>query len=225
MIEQTNISHVIADISYKDSMESLYQLKILVGDNYEDEISKQRKSFKDVDLSLSSNVFYVRSIDELRRLMKITPRYDFIIRSYLVYSFCKKSPKNAYISSFGGSKVNPSQVKNFLVNSILNTDDNGLLSHLIELISGYKNEYDVHTDTFILSDSIHIHSRKQRVDDEVIIKSAFLKASSTNLSTKDVITTMRDKNKIPEGMVLRDEFMALEPSQIISLAYRLIEAE
>jgi len=223
MIEPTNISHIVADVSYKDSMDSLYQLKILVGDNYEDEISKQGKNFKDVDLSLSSNVFYVRSIDELRRLMKITPRFDFIIRSYLVYSFCKSSPKNAYISSFGGSKISPSQVKNFLVNSILNTDDNGLLQYLIEMFSGYQNEYDVHTDTFILSDCVHLHTRKQRIDDEVIIQSVFLKASSTSLSTKEVITTMRDKNKIPEGMVLRDEFIALEPSQIISLACRLIE--
>lgn len=224
-MEPTNISHVIADISYKDSIDGSYQIKVLVGDNYEDEISKQGESFKDVDLSLSSNVFYVRSIDELRSLMKITPMYDFIVRSYIVYSFHKSSPKDVYISSFGGSKISTPQVKNFLVNTILNTDDNGLLSNLIQMISGYHNDYDVHTDAFMLSDCIHIHSRRQRIDDDVIIKSVFLKGSSTSLSTQEVIAMMRDQNKIPEGMVLRDEFIALEPTQIISLACLLIDTK
>ena len=218
-----NISHVIADISYKDSLDSLYQLKILVGDKYEDKISQQAKKFKDVDLSSTSDVFYVRSIDELRSLMQATPKYDFVIRSYLVYSLNKNSSKEVYISSFGGNKITSSHVKMFLAQSILHTNDNGLLSHLIEMISGYHNSYDVQTDAFMLSDCIPTHYRKQRIDDDIIIKSVFLTGKSTNLSNKDVITMMRDKNKIPDGMVLKDEFIALEPKQIISLAYLLID--
>jgi hypothetical protein len=221
-MKPSNISHVIADISYKDSMESLYELKVLVGDKYEDEISKQGKNLKDLDLSLSCNVFYVRSIDELRSLMKITPMYDFIIRSYLVYSFYESPSKDVYISSFGGSKISQSDVKNFLLNTILNTSDKGLLSHLIEVISGYKNDYDVITDAFILSDCVHIHCRKRRIEDDKIIKSVFLEVGESSLPNKDVIAIMRDQNKIPEGMVVREEFIALEPSQIVSFAFQLI---
>jgi len=33
---------------------------------------------------------------------------------------------------------------------------------------------------------------------------------------------MRDNNSIPEGMVLKDEFIALEPFEIITLSYMLI---
>lgn len=221
-MKPSNISHVIADISYKDSLDSLYQLKIFVGDEYEDKIFEQARVFKDADLSSSSNKFYVRSIDELRSLMKATPIYNFIIRSYLVYSFYKSTSKDVYISSFGGNKITSIHVKMFLVQSIFNTKDKGLLSHLIEIISGHHNSYDVQTDAFMLSDCIHTHCRKQRIDDDVLIKSVFLTGKNTNLSNKDVITMMRDNNKIPEGMVLRDEFIALEPSQIISLAYLLI---
>ncbi len=37
------ISHVVADISYKDSLDSLYQLKVFVGKEYEDKIPEQSK--------------------------------------------------------------------------------------------------------------------------------------------------------------------------------------
>ena len=222
-MKKPRISHVIADISYKDSLDSLYQLKVFVGNKYEDKISQQPKKFKNVDLSSIDDVFYVRSIDELRELMRATPSYDFVIRSYLVYSFYKKSSEEVYISSFGGNKINTSNVKNFLVHSILNTKDSGLLSHLIEMISGFQNNYDVQANTFMLSDFVHTYCRKQRIDDDVIIESVFLSSKNTDLSNKDVITLMRDHNKIPDGMFLREEFIALEPSQIVTLASLLID--
>ena len=221
-MKPSNISHVIADISYRDNMESLFKLKVLVGDKYEDEISKQGKSLKHEDLSLSSNVFYVRSIDELRSLMKINPRYGFIIRSYLVYSFHTNPSKDAYISSFGGSKVSPPQVMNFLINTILRTNDKELLSNLIKEASGYENNYDVKTNNYMLSDDIHTHTRKGRIKDDQIIKSVFLKGRESSLPNQDVIAIMRDQNKIPAGMVVREEFIALQPSQLVSLVYQLI---
>ncbi len=217
-----NISHVIAAISYRDSLDNLSKLRIYVGDEYEDKISQQPQTFKNVDISSSGNIFYVRSIEELRTFMKVTPLYNFIIRSYIVYSFSKKSSERVYISSFGGNKINTSQVKNFLVNSIINTEDEGLLSHLIEIISGYHNNYDVKTDNFILSDGTQTYYRKERVDDDVIIDSVFLRGQHSRLSNQEVITMMRDHNKTPKGMILRDEFAALEPSTIISVAYMLI---
>jgi len=97
-----------------------------------------------------------------------------------------------------------------------------LLSHLIEIISGYQNNYDVSTDNFILSDGIQTYHRKERIDDDVIIDSVFLRGQNSRLSNKDVITMMRDHNKTPKGMILKDEFAALEPSTIISVAYMLI---
>ena len=225
IMKKLRISHVIADISYKDSLDSLYQLKVFVGKEYEDKISEQSQKFKNIDLSAIDDVFYVRSIDELRGLMRATPLYNFVVRSYLVYSFYKKASKEVYISSFGGNKINTSSVKNYLVHSILHTKDSGLLSHLIELISGFQNNYDVQSNTFMLSDFVHNYCRKQRVDDDVIIESVFLTSKNTNLSNKDVITIMRDQNKIPEGMVLREEFIALEPSQIVTLASLLIDKQ
>ena len=222
-MKKSKISHVIADISHKDSLDSLYQLKVFVGNKYKDKISQQAKNYKDVDLSAPDNVFYVRDIDELREMMRATPTYDFVIRSYLVYSFYKDSVKDVYISSFGGNKITAPHVKNFLVHSILNTDDEGLLSHLIEMISGFQNNYDVQTNTFMLADYIHNYCRKERLDDDVIIKSVFLPEKNNDLSNKEVITLMRDKNKIPHGMFLREEFIALEPNQIITLACLLID--
>ena len=76
---------------------------------------------------------------------------------------------------------------------------------------------------FILSDCTHTHCRKERIDDDVLMKSVILTGKHTELSNKDVITFMRDNNKIPEGMIVREEFIALEPSQIVSLAYLLID--
>ncbi len=217
------ISHVIADISYKDSLDSLYQLKIFIGNKYEKQISQQAQKFKKLDLSSADNVFYARSIDEIREMMRATPTYNFVIRSYLVFSFYKDSSKNVYISSFGGNKITAPHVKNFLVHSILNTDDDGLLSHLIETFSGFQNNYDVQTNAFMLSDFVHNYCRKKRIDDDVIIKAVFLPEKNNDLSNKEVITFMRDQNKIPEGMFLREEFFALEPNQIITLAYLLID--
>ncbi len=98
-----------------------------------------------------------------------------------------------------------------------------MLSHLIEMISGFQNDYDVQKNAFILSDHVHNYCRKQRIDDNVIIESVFLNGKNTHLSNKDVITLMRDQNKIPDGMILRDEFVALEPSQIVTLASLLID--
>ena len=223
IMDLLNISHVIAVISYRDSMANLSELKIFVGDEYEDKISLQALTFKNVDLSAPDNIFYVRSIEELRGLMHSTTLYKFIIRSYIVYSFSKKSTKRLYISSFGGNKINSSQVKNFLANSIIDTEDEKLLSHLIETISGYRNNYDVNTDSFILSDGTQTYCRIDRVDDDVIIDSVFLKGQDSRLSNKEIITMMRDHNKTPKGLILRDEFIALEPATIISVAYLLIK--
>ncbi|MEB8433051.1 MULTISPECIES: hypothetical protein [Cocleimonas] len=217
------ISHAIADISYKDSLDSLYQLKVFIGKDYEDKIAEQAKIFKDADLSTIKDDFYVRSIDELRGLMRATPSYNFVVRSYLVYSYYKKSSDEVYVSSFGGNKINTANVKNFLVHHILSTKDSGLLSHLIEMISGYQNNYDVQANTFMLSDFVHTYCRKQRIDDDVIIDSVFVSSENTDMSNKDVIALMRDHNRIPEGMFLREEFIALEPAQIVTLACLLID--
>ncbi|WP_299871423.1 hypothetical protein [uncultured Cocleimonas sp.] len=217
------ISHVIADISYKDSLDSLYQLKIFVGKEHEDKIAKQPKIFKNADLSEIEDDFYVTSIDEVRALMRVTPEYNFVIRSYIVYSYYKKSSDEVYISSFGGNKINTSNVKNYLVHSILSSKDSGLLSHLIEMISGYQNNYDVQANAFMLSDFVHTYCRKQRIDDDVIIDSVFVSNENIDLSNKEIIALMRDHNRIPDGMIVRDEFCALEPSQIITLACLLID--
>ena len=222
VMKPSNISHVIAEISYRDSLETMSKLKIYVGDEYGDKISQQPQTFKNVDLSSTGNIFYIRNIEKIRGLMKATPLYNFIIRSYIVYSFSKKSSERVYISSFGGNKVNTSQVKNYLVNSIIDTKDVGLLSHLIEMISGYRNNYDLSTDNFILSDSTKTYHRKERVDDDVIIDSVFYRGQNSRLSNKDIIKMMRDHNRVPTGMILKDEFTALEPSTIISVAYMLI---
>lgn len=223
IMDPSNISHVIAVISYKDSLDNLSELKIYVGDEYEDKIYQQAQTFKNVDLTMSDNVFYVRNIEEIRGFMRANPLYNFIIRSYIVYSFSKKSTKRLYISSFGGNKINSSQVKNFLANSILDSEDEGFLSHLIEKISGYRNNYDVKTDTFILSDGTQTYCRKERLEDDVIIDSVFLKGQNSRLSNKDIITMMRDHNKTPTDMILKDEFITLEPTTIISVAYLLIK--
>lgn len=217
------ISHVIAEVSKKDSLDSSYQLIILVGNEYEDKISEQAKTFKDADLSSSHTEFYVRSIEELRSLMRPTSLYCFVIRSYLIYSFYKSEPsKEVYISSFGGNKISSSHAKNYLLHSILYAEDDGLLSHLVEMISGYQNFYDVQSEDFMLSDSPHISCRKQRIDDDLLIRSVFTTGKTPHLSNKDIITMMRDENMIPEGMKLKDEFIVLEPSQIVMLASTLI---
>ena len=226
-MKQPIISHAIADISYRDSLDSLYKLKIYIGEEYEAKIAKQPQVFKKVDLSLPDNIFYVRNIDELRNFMTASASYNFVIRSYLVYSFIRASskPKDVYVSGFGGNKINASHVKSYLVHSILNTKDSGLLSHLIDMISGYQNVYDVQSNAFMLSDCIHTHARNKRIDDDVIIDSVFMKGKERELSNQDIIKIMRDKNSIPEGMFVKDEFIALEPTQIISLAYLLIETK
>lgn len=222
-MKQPRISHIIADVSYRDSLDSLYQLKIFVGDQYEDEVFQPLKAYKELDLSAIDAAFYVKSIDELRSLMKTTSDYNFVVRSYQVYSFYKESPMNVYISSFGGNKITVANLKNFLVHHLLYTEDEELLSHLIETIAGFQNEYDVQSDSFMIADYVHAYERKQRLDDDVIIESVFLTKNNTGLSNKEVITLMRDQNEIPEGMVLRDQFIALEPSQIITLACLLID--
>jgi len=226
-MKHPKISHAIADISYKDSLDNLCQLKILIGDEYEAKIAKQPQVFKKVELSSPDNIFYVRDIDELRSFMKVSPLYNFVIRSYLVYSFLRNStkPKDVYVSDFGGNKVNASHIKSYLVHSIFNTKDSGLLSQLIEIVSGYNNSYDVQSNAFILSDYSHTHCRRKRIDDDVIINSVFMKGRERHLSNQDIIKMMRDNNMIPKGMFVKDEFIALEPSQIISLAYLLIETK
>ncbi|KAG1650273.1 hypothetical protein GQR58_028181 [Nymphon striatum] len=93
----------------------------------------------------------------------------------------------------------------------------------LDSVSGYHNSYDVQSNAFMLSDVIHTHCRRKRIDDDVIIKSVFLDNRDRQLSNQDIIKMMRDNNMIPQGMHVKDEFVALEPTQIISLAYLLID--
>lgn len=224
-MKPSNISHVIADVSYIGTPQTVYKLKILVGDEYEDKISEQLSKHKDVDLSDSNNLFYVRSIDELRGLMRETPRYDFVITSYLVYSFHESSSERVYISSFGGKNISSSNVKNYLLNSFLKVKDEELLSNFLEMFSGYECDYDVEKDSYTLSDQVQNEARKERIGDDEIINSVFSTDNSTDLSHQDIIKMMRDKNQIPFGLEVRDEFIALEPVEIITLASGLIESE
>lgn len=168
----------------------------------------------------------MRNIDELRRFMKISPLYDFVIRSYRVYSFLKNSTnsRNVFVSDFGGKNINVPHIKKYLMHSILNTKDSELLSHITSIVSGYNN-YDAQSNAFILSDLIDTYCKRKRIDDDIIIKSVFMKDDESLLSNQEIIKIMRDKNRIPKGMFLKEEFVALEPSQIILLAYQLIETK